>query len=161
MAGAHIGCNCSLGQNVSVASDALIGDNVKIQNNVSIYDGVILENDVFVGPSAVFTNVINPRSTVSRKHEYKKTLVRAGASLGANCTIVCGVTIGYSAFVGAGAVVTHDVKDYELVFGVPARHQGWVCRCGEQFEVTSQAFKVCKVCSATYELSPSGLKRSS
>jgi UDP-2-acetamido-3-amino-2,3-dideoxy-glucuronate N-acetyltransferase len=127
---ARIGRNCSIGQNVFIASDVIVGDNVKIQNNVSLYTGVILEDDVFCGPSMVFTNVVNPRSHVSRKHEYQQTLVKKGASLGANCTIVCGYTIGRYAFIGAGAVVTKDVPDYALVVGVPGRIVGWMCQCG-------------------------------
>ncbi len=134
-AGARIGSNCSLGQGVYVGNDVAIGDNVKIQNNVSVYDAVTLEDDVFCGPSMVFTNVLNPRSAVVRKHEYRRTLVRRGATLGANCTIVCGTTIGRHAFVGAGAVVTHDVPDFALVAGVPARHIGWMSRHGERLEL--------------------------
>lgn len=129
---ARIGERCNIGQNVLVSSDVTIGSNVKIQNNVSLYTGVVVEDDVFLGPSMVFTNVINPRSHVSRKDEYKTTLVRKGASIGANATIVCGTTLGRYCFVGAGAVVTKDVPDYALVYGSPARIQGWVCQCGEQ-----------------------------
>jgi len=129
-AGARIGRNCSLGQNVYVGSDVVIGNNVKIQNNVSVYDGVMLEDDVFCGPSAVFTNVYNPRAAVARKHEYRKTLVRRGVTLGANCTIVCGITLEEYAFIGAGAVVQRDVAPYALVVGVPARQIGWVSRHG-------------------------------
>ncbi|QPQ54423.1 N-acetyltransferase [Allosphingosinicella flava] len=129
-AGARIGADCSLGQNVFVANDVVIGDNVKIQNNVSVYDAVRLEDGVFCGPSMVFTNVYNPRSTVSRKDEYRPTLVKRGATLGANCTIVCGVTIGEYAFVGAGSVVNRDVKAHALMVGVPARRIGWMCACG-------------------------------
>jgi UDP-2-acetamido-3-amino-2,3-dideoxy-glucuronate N-acetyltransferase len=129
-AGARIGERCSFGQNVFVGSDVAIGDNVKIQNNVSVYDAVTLEDDVFCGPSMVFTNVYNPRSTVARKHEYRRTLVRQGATLGANCTIVCGITVGRHAFVGAGAVVNRDVPDFALVLGVPARQVGWMSRHG-------------------------------
>jgi UDP-2-acetamido-3-amino-2,3-dideoxy-glucuronate N-acetyltransferase len=131
-AGARIGSGCSLGQGVYVGNDVTIGDNVKIQNNVSVYDAVTLEDDVFCGPSMVFTNVLNPRSAVVRKHEYRRTLVRRGATLGANCTIVCGTTVGRHAFVGAGAVVTHDVPDFALVAGVPARQTGWMSRHGER-----------------------------
>jgi UDP-2-acetamido-3-amino-2,3-dideoxy-glucuronate N-acetyltransferase len=127
---AVIGSGCSLGQNVFVANDVVIGDNVRIQNNVSVYDAVTLENDVFCGPSMVFTNVINPRSHVTRKHEYKRTLVRRGATIGANATIVCGNTIGRYAMIGAGSVVTHDVPDFALEIGVPARRVGWICQCG-------------------------------
>jgi UDP-2-acetamido-3-amino-2,3-dideoxy-glucuronate N-acetyltransferase len=129
-AGARIGAGCSLGQNVFIANDVVIGDNVKIQNNVSVYDAVRLENDVFCGPSMVFTNVYNPRSAVSRKDEYRPTLVKRGATLGANCTIVCGVTIGEHAFIGAGSVVNRDVAPYALMVGVPARRVGWMCACG-------------------------------
>lgn len=131
-AGARIGRGCSLGQNVYVGSDVEIGDNVRIQNNVSVYDMVTLEDDVFCGPSMVFTNVLNPRATVTRKHEYQPTRVHQGATLGANCTVVCGSTIGRHAFVGAGAVVTGDVPDFALVVGVPARQIGWMSRHGER-----------------------------
>ena len=130
--GARVGDGCSFGQNVYVGNDVLIGNNVKVQNNVSVYDAVTLEDDVFCGPSMVFTNVFNPRSAVVRKAEYRRTLVRQGATLGANCTIVCGTTIGRHAFVGAGAVVTHDVPDFALVVGVPSRHVGWMSRFGER-----------------------------
>ena len=122
--------NCNLGQNVVISPGVKVGDNVKIQNNVSVYTGVELEDDVFCGPSMVFTNVINPRSHVSRKHEYRRTLVRKGASIGANATIVCGITLGKYSFVAAGAVVTKDVPDYALMIGVPAAHRGWMCYCG-------------------------------
>ena len=131
-AGARIGKGCSLGQGVYVGNDVRIGDNVKIQNNVSVYDAVTLENDVFCGPSMVFTNVHNPRAAVVRKTEYRRTLIRCGATLGANCTIVCGSTVGRYAFVGAGAVVSRDVADFALVVGVPARHIGWMSRHGER-----------------------------
>lgn len=131
-AGARIGGGCSLGQNVFIGNDVCIGDNVKIQNNVSIYDAVTLEDDVFCGPSMVFTNVYNPRSAVPRKGAYRRTLVRAGATLGANCTIVCGIVIGRYAFIGAGAVVNADVPDFALMLGVPARHAGWMSRFGER-----------------------------
>lgn len=129
---AKIGKHVSLGQNVFVANRVSIGDNVKIQNNVSVYDDVTIEDDVFCGPSMVFTNVYNPRSHVSRKDEYRKTLVKKGATLGANCTIICGSTIGAYAFVGAGAVVNSDVKDYALMVGVPAKHIGWMSKFGER-----------------------------
>ncbi|HUP10006.1 MAG TPA: acyltransferase [Caldimonas sp.] len=131
-AGARIGERCSLGQGVFVGNDVRIGDNVKIQNNVSVYDAVTLEDDVFCGPSMVFTNVRNPRSAVARKSEYRPTRVKRGATLGANCTIVCGTTIGAHAFVGAGALVNHDVADFALVVGVPARQVGWMSRYGER-----------------------------
>jgi UDP-2-acetamido-3-amino-2,3-dideoxy-glucuronate N-acetyltransferase len=137
-AGARIGAGCSLGQNVYVGNDVVIGDNVKIQNNVSVYDAVTLEDDVFCGPSMVFTNVYNPRAAVTRKDEYRRTLVRQGATLGANCTVVCGVTIGRHAFVGAGAVVQRDVPDFALVVGVPARHIGWMSRHGERLALPLQ-----------------------
>ena len=150
-AGARIGSSCVLGQNVNVGSDAVIGDNVKVQNNVSIYDGVTLEDDVFCGPSVVFTNVVNPRSHVSRKHEFRATLVRQGATLGANCTVVCGVTIGRFAFVGAGAVLTRDVPDHALVRGSPARQEGWICRCGAKLEPVD-ARATCKECGDRYAL---------
>lgn len=131
-AGARIGTGCSFGQNVFVGNDVTIGNNVKIQNNVSIYDAVHLDDDVFCGPSMVFTNVYNPRSAIARKSEYRPTHVRRGATLGANCTIVCGSTIGEYAFIGAGAVVNRDVPNHALMLGVPARQKGWMCRCGVQ-----------------------------
>jgi UDP-2-acetamido-3-amino-2,3-dideoxy-glucuronate N-acetyltransferase len=137
-AGARIGRGCSLGQNVYVGSEVLIGDNVRIQNNVSVYDMVTLEDDVFCGPSMVFTNVLNPRAAVTRKHEYRPTRVRQGATLGANCTVVCGSTIGRHAFVGAGAVVTGDVPDFAVVVGVPARQIGWMSRHGERLDLPLQ-----------------------
>jgi UDP-2-acetamido-3-amino-2,3-dideoxy-glucuronate N-acetyltransferase len=142
---AVIGAGCSLGQNVYVGNRVRIGDNVKIQNNVSVYDNVTLENDVFCGPSMVFTNVYNPRSTVSRKDEYRDTVVRRGATLGANCTVVCGVKIGEYAFVGAGSVVRKDVPAFALVVGVPARQIGWMSRFGERLAmpVTGDAEAVC------------------
>ena len=132
---AVIGENCSLGQNVFVGNDVVIGANVKVQNNVSVYDAVTLEDDVFCGPSMVFTNVYNPRSAVTRKDEYRRTLVRRGATLGANCTIVCGVTIGQYAFIGAGAVINRDVPDFALMVGVPGRQKGWMSRFGEQLDL--------------------------
>lgn len=134
-AGAKIGEQCSLGQNVYVANNVVIGNNVKIQNNVSVYDNVTLEDDVFCGPSAVFTNVYNPRSHVPRKSEYRNTLIKRGVTLGANCTIVCGVTIGEYAFIGAGAVVNKDVPPYALMVGVPARQVGWISRHGERLDL--------------------------
>jgi UDP-2-acetamido-3-amino-2,3-dideoxy-glucuronate N-acetyltransferase len=156
MSGCQIGQKCVLGQNVNVASGVRIGDNVKIQNNVSLYTGVVLEDDVFCGPSMVFTNVMTPRSHVNRKSEYQRTLVQRGASLGANSTIVCGATIGRYAFVGAGAVVTHDVPDHALVVGVPARQIGWACRCGARLTM-QQGTGSCMECSATYLLQNDGL----
>src|SRR5919109_1532729 len=150
MPGAVIGARCSLGQNVVVMNGTRIGDNCKIQNNVSIYEGVELEDDVFCGPSMVFTNVLNPRSHVPRRHEYRRTLVRRGSSIGANATIVCGVTLGEYSFVAAGAVVTSDVPAYGLMVGVPARRVGWMCQCGERLSVTSgQA--ACAVCGCRYQ----------
>lgn len=134
MSGAKIGKNCSLGQNVNVGGKAIIGDGVKIQNNVSVYDNVVLEDDVFCGPSCVFTNVINPRAFVERKHEYKQTVIKRGASIGANATIVCGVTVGEYALIGAGSVVTKDVPSYALVYGSPARVRGTVDREGDIIE---------------------------
>ncbi len=137
-AGARIGARCSFGQNVYVGNDVSIGDNVKVQNNVSVYDAVTLEDDVFCGPSMVFTNVYNPRSAVTRKDEYRRTLVRQGATLGANSTIVCGTTVGRYAFVGAGAVVNRDVPDFALMVGVPARQVGWMSRHGERLPLPLQ-----------------------
>jgi UDP-2-acetamido-3-amino-2,3-dideoxy-glucuronate N-acetyltransferase len=139
MGGANIGARCSLGQNVVVMNSVVIGDNAKIQNNVSLYEGVELEADVFCGPSMVFTNVYNPRSAVSRKNEYRRTWVRRGATIGANATIVCGVTIGRFAFIGAGAVVNRDVPDYALMAGVPARRIGWMSEDGHKLESLSLA----------------------
>ena len=150
MPGAVIGERCSLGQNVVVMPGTRIGNNVKIQNNVSIYEGVELEDDVFCGPSCVFTNVLNPRSHVSRKHEYQKTLVRRGATIGANATVVCGVTLDEYAFVGAGAVITADVPSFALMVGVPARRVGWMCQCGERLRPTGGK-TACAVCGAAYE----------
>ena len=135
---ARIGRDCSFGQNVYVGNDVRIGDRVKIQNNVSVYDAVTLEDEVFCGPSMVFTNVYNPRAAVPRKDEYRRTLVRRGATLGANCTLVCGVTVGEYAFVGAGAVVNRDVPDFALMLGVPARHAGWMSRHGERLPLPLQ-----------------------
>lgn len=149
--GALIGRNCSLGQNVFVANKVVIGDNVKIQNNVSVYDDVTLEDDVFCGPSMVFTNVINPRSHVSRKDEYLATMVKRGATLGANSTVVCGHTIGEYAFIGAGAVVTRDVPAHALVVGTPAKRIGWMCRCGERLD-NSQGTTTCSACGLKYRI---------
>ena len=152
MSGARIGRRCNIGQNVVIAPQVVVGDNVKIQNNVSVYTGVILEDDVFCGPSMVFTNVINPRSHVSRKHEYQPTLVKRGASLGANATVVCGHTIGSYAFIGAGTVVTKDVPDFALVVGNPGRIVGWMCQCGVKLAGGSRAPQniICRACGARY-----------
>lgn len=153
-AGAEIGQGCSFGQNVFVGNKVLIGNNVKVQNNVSVYDNVTLEDDVFCGPSMVFTNVYNPRSSIQRKDEYRDTLVKQGATLGANSTIVCGVTVGRFAFVGAGAVVNRNVPDYALVAGVPAKQIGWMSEFGEQLELplTGEAEVTCENTGAVYRL---------
>ncbi|MGN6830446.1 acyltransferase [Paucibacter sp. M5-1] len=150
--GARIGSGCSLGQGVYVGNDVSIGDNVRIQNNVSVYDAVTLEDDVFCGPSMVFTNVYNPRAAVARKNEYRKTLVKRGATLGANCTIVCGATIGRYAFVGAGAVVQKDVADFALMVGVPARRIGWMSRHGERLRFDAAGQAVCPATGERYRL---------
>ena len=155
LGGAVVGERCSLGQNVVVMNRVRIGDDVKIQNNVSIYEGVELEDDVFCGPSMVFTNVMNPRSHVSRKSEYRRTLVRRGASIGANATIVCGVTLGEYAFVGAGAVVTRDVLPYAMMAGVPARRIGWMCQCGEKLPTSGEG--TCTACGTTYARAGEGI----
>lgn len=163
MPGAVIGARCSLGQNVVVMNGTRIGDNVKIQNNVSVYEGVELEDDVFCGPSMVFTNVINPRSHVSRKEEYRRTLVRRGASIGANATVLCGTTLGEYCLIGAGAVVTGDVPAYALMVGVPARRTGWACACGVTLAGGGPDY-TCSACGARYrgvgeQLSPTGAGR--
>ncbi len=149
MPGAVIGERCNLGQNVVVMPGTRIGNNVKIQNNVSVYEGVTLEDDVFCGPSCVFTNVLNPRSHVSRKHEYQPTLVRRGATIGANATIVCGITLGEYCFIGAGAVVTSDVPAFGLMVGVPARRVGWMCRCGVRLQFRNGS-ATCTACGSGY-----------
>lgn len=151
MSGARVGERCTLGQNVYVGGEAVVGDRCKIQNNVSVYDGVVLEDDVFVGPSAVFTNVRNPRAHVSRRDEYEPTRVGRGATIGANATIVCGTTLGEYAFVGAGAVVTADVPAHALVVGNPARQMGWVCRCGERLAGDGPEFE-CERCGESVDV---------
>ena len=155
--GARIGENCSFGQNVFVGNRAVIGNNVRVQNNVSIYDDVTLEDDVFCGPSMVFTNVINPRAHVSRKHEYRPTLVKRGASIGANATIVCGHTLGEYAFIAAGAVVACDVPPYALMMGVPARRVGWICQCGIRLPAM-HGIHTCSECGSTYEIGDIGCR---
>lgn len=150
--GARIGAGCSLGQNVFVGNDVVIGDRVKIQNNVSVYDAVVLEDEVFCGPSMVFTNVYNPRAAVTRKDQYRHTRVRRGATLGANCTIVCGVTIGRYAFVAAGAVINRDVADFALMAGVPARRIGWIGRHGERLRFSPDGSAVCPHTGDVYVL---------
>ena len=160
--GAVIGRRCVIGQNVNIGGKAVLGSNVKVQNNVSVYDEVTLEDDVFCGPSMVFTNVMNPRSHVNRKNEYQTTLVRKGASLGANSTVVCGTTIGRYAFVGAGSVVTRDVPDYAVVYGNPARVRGWMCACGIGMEFGVDERNICEACGAKYtksgeQVTPAGV----
>ena len=154
MSGARIGKHCSLGQNVNVGGKAVLGNGVKVQNNVSIYDDVIIEDDVFCGPSMVFTNVINPRAFVERKHEYLRTHIKKGASIGANATVVCGVSLGEYCFVGAGSVVTKDVPSYALVYGSPARQHGWVCSCGVKLEGGLR----CPECSKKYRTTEKGIE---
>ena len=152
--GAVIGKGCSFGQNVFIGNQVIIGDNCKIQNNVSVYDNVTLEEGVFCGPSMVFTNVYNPRSLIERKNEYRDTLIKKGATLGANCTIVCGSTVGRYAFIGAGAVVNKDVPDYALMVGVPAKQIGWMSEYGEQLNLplSGEASTICSHSGATYQL---------
>jgi UDP-2-acetamido-3-amino-2,3-dideoxy-glucuronate N-acetyltransferase len=146
-----IGERCNIGQNVVISPDVVLGNNVRIQNNVSVYTGVICEDDVFLGPSCVFTNVINPRSFIARKDEYRQTIVKKGASIGANATIVCGHAIGRYAFIGAGAVVTKDIPDYALVVGNPSKIIGYVCECGNRLEKNDDKY-VCKSCNKEYEM---------
>jgi UDP-2-acetamido-3-amino-2,3-dideoxy-glucuronate N-acetyltransferase len=157
MSGAVIGARCSFGQNVVVMNAVRVGDNCKVQNNVSLYEGVELADDVFCGPSMVFTNVMNPRSHVSRRNEYRRTRVGRGASIGANATIVCGTTLGEYAFVGAGAVVTRDVPAYALVAGVPARRIGWICQCGERLPASGEG--TCGSCGTAYVRVGDGIAR--
>ena len=153
MSNCIIGEKCNIGQNVVVSPEVILGNNVKIQNNVSIYTGVICEDDVFLGPSMVFTNVINPRSAVIRKDEYKKTYVKKGASIGANSTIVCGVTLGEFCFIGAGAVVIKDVKPFSLVVGNPSRHVGWMSEFGHRLEFNEEGIAICPESKEKYQLS--------
>jgi UDP-2-acetamido-3-amino-2,3-dideoxy-glucuronate N-acetyltransferase len=157
--GAQIGAGVSLGQNVFVGNKVVIGDRCKVQNNVSVYDNVVLEEGVFCGPSMVFTNVYNPRSLIERKDQYRDTLVKKGATLGANCTIVCGVTIGEYAFVGAGAVINKDVPAYALMVGVPARQIGWMSEFGEQLELDAKREAVCSHTGARYVLNGNALNK--
>ncbi len=152
MTGCKIGENCNFGQNVVVSPKVILGNNVRVQNNVSIYEGVICEDDVFLGPSMVLTNVINPRSAVSRKNEYKTTLIKKGASIGANATIVCGNTIGSYAFIGAGAVVTKDVSDYALIVGNPGVHKGWMSEYGQRLIFNNSGEAICSESGEKYQL---------
>lgn len=152
MPGARIGEECNLGQNVVVSPDVVLGQNVKVQNNVSLYTGVICEDDVFLGPSMVFTNVSNPRSAINRRGEYERTLVKKGATIGANATIVCGIDIGEYAFIGAGAVVTREVKPYSLVLGNPARHAGWMSEYGHRLRFDEDGIAVCPESKEKYKL---------
>jgi len=158
MKNSKIGESCNIGQNVVISPDVVIGNKVKIQNNVSLYTGVICEDEVFLGPSCVFTNVINPRSFIERKSEYRETVIRKGASIGANATIVCGHAIGKYAFIGAGAVVTKDIPDYALVVGNPARVVGYVCECGEHLFFSEDGAR-CKACEKKYVKSKDIVKR--
>ncbi len=159
MSGAVIGSNCIIGQNVVVSSKVILGNNVRVQNNVSIYEGVICEDDVFLGPGMVLTNVINPRSAISRKHEFKNTLIRKGASIGANATIVCGNEIGTYAFIGAGAVVTKPVKAYALIVGNPGRQTGWISESGHKLKFDSYNNATCKESGQEYVLENNNVKR--
>ncbi len=151
LSNSKLGWNCTIGQNVVIGPDVTIGNRCKIQNNVSVYKGVIIEDDVFCGPSCVFTNVYNPRAFVERKHEFRPTLVRRGATIGANATILCGITIGQYAMIGAGAVVKSDVLEYSIVAGVPATHVGWVCKCGTTLHL-SNGRATCSYCGNQYNL---------
>lgn len=159
MPGAIIGAQCNIGQNVVISPNVVLGKNVKVQNNVSIYTGVVCEDDVFLGPSMVFTNVMNPRSAISRKEEYKRTLVKKGASIGANATIICGVTIGEFSFIGAGAVITKDVLPYEMVYGNPATHKGWVSEYGHTLEFGENNLAICMESKQKYSLLNNQVKR--
>lgn len=156
MKNSTIGDNCIIGQNVFIASGVILGNNVKVQNNVSIYAGVVCEDDVFLGPSMVFTNVINPRGFIERKDEFKGTLVKKGASIGANATIICGNTIGRYSFIGAGSVVTKDTPDFSLIYGVPAKQVGWVCRCSEKLTFHKD-YAECSTCGLQYQMTGENL----
>ena len=158
MGGARIGSDCSFGQNCHVAAKVVIGDRVRVQNNVSLFDGVQIGDDVFLGPSCVFTNVINPRATVSRKRELRATVVERGATVGANATIVCGVTLGAHCFIGAGAVVSRDVRPYSLVIGVPGKHVGWVSRYGEKLTFDGSGLATCPATGELYREFPDGVR---
>lgn len=159
MSNCVIGKNCNIGQNVVVSPEVILGNNVKVQNNVSIYTGVVCEDDVFLGPSMVFTNVINPRSAINRRNQYQKTLVKRGATIGANATIVCGITIGEYAFVGAGAVVTKDVKPYSLVIGNPARHVGWMSEYGHRLHFDENNIAICPESNEKYILDNGNVRK--
>ena len=159
MSNSVIGSNCNIGQNVVVSPNVKLGNNVKVQNNVSIYTGVECEDNVFLGPSMVFTNVINPRSSIVRRNEFKKTIVKEGASIGANATIICGVEIGKFAFVGAGSVVTKDVKDYELVYGNPSVHKGWISEFGDKLIFNNDGLAMCKQSNQKYSLNEDTVKK--
>jgi UDP-2-acetamido-3-amino-2,3-dideoxy-glucuronate N-acetyltransferase len=159
MANCVIGENCNIGQNVVVSPNVVLGNNVRVQNNVSIYTGVICEDDVFLGPSMVFTNVINPRSAISRKNEYKQTFVNKGATIGANATIVCGITIAKYAFIGAGAVVTKDVKPYSLMVGNPARHIGWMSEYGQRLNFNADGKAICPESKEKYTIEEGIVKK--
>lgn len=161
MSGCTIGKYCNMGQNVIVSPGVILGNNVKVQNNVSLYTGVICEDDVFIGPSAVFTNVFNPRSAISRKDQYRSTIVRRGATIGANATIVCGVEIGAYAFVGAGCVVTKDVKPYALVVGNPARQTGWMSEYGHKLHFDASGVAHCPESNESYRLDEDGVSKTS
>ncbi|MCK9204664.1 MAG: N-acetyltransferase [Bacteroidales bacterium] len=156
MSGCIIGEHCNIGQNVVISPDVVLGKNVKVQNNVSIYTGVVCEDDVFLGPSMVFTNVINPRSHILRRDQYMKTLVHKGATIGANATIVCGNEVGAFAFIGAGAVVTKDVQDYALIVGNPGRHVGWMSEYGHRLHFDEQGIAVCPESNEKYKLTTEG-----
>ena len=159
MSNCVIGDNCNLGQNVGISPEVILGNNVKVQNNVSIYTGVVCEDDVFLGPSMVFTNIINPRSAIKRKNQYAKTLVKRGASIGANATIVCGNTIGEFAFIGAGAVVLKDIPPYALVVGNPSRQIGWISEYGHSLNFNDQGYAICSESKEVYQLKANSVQK--